>query len=191
MLLIPLPLSASRGDQILNAESFEKRGYAIVLREEKITPSTFLSAISYLEKDKQKMIARHGVRAKYERGQRDRGNHCRADPMFTEAIDGSVFSFETDPAVFSPEKSTPGDARHAFRSRLAPGDKFWIWGADTASSEFGPRKRRDRKTWSCAIFYRRRSHCQKKMPCETDSMRSKSYKATASNGSKRTISRSF
>ncbi len=57
MLLIPLPLSASRGDQILNAESFEKRGYAIVLREEKITPSTFLSAISYLEKDKQKMIA--------------------------------------------------------------------------------------------------------------------------------------
>ena len=27
------------------------------MREEKITPSTFLSAISYLEKDKQKMIA--------------------------------------------------------------------------------------------------------------------------------------
>lgn len=56
MLLIPLPLSASRGDQILNAESFEKRGYAIVLREEKITPSTFLSAISYLENGQQKML---------------------------------------------------------------------------------------------------------------------------------------
>ncbi len=57
MILIPLPLSASRGDQILNAESFEKRGYAIVLKEENITPSTFLSAVAYLEKDKQKMIA--------------------------------------------------------------------------------------------------------------------------------------
>ena len=57
MLLIPLPLTSSRGDQILNAESFEKRGYAIVLKEENITPATFMSAVSYVEKDKQKMIS--------------------------------------------------------------------------------------------------------------------------------------
>ena len=57
MLLIPLPLSSSRGDQILNAESFEKRGYAIVLKEENVTPSTFLSAVSYLKKDREKTTA--------------------------------------------------------------------------------------------------------------------------------------
>lgn len=57
MLLIPLSAAASRGDQILNAESFEKRGFAIVLKEENITPSTFMHAISYVEKDKEKMTA--------------------------------------------------------------------------------------------------------------------------------------
>ncbi len=55
MLLIPLSAVASRGDQILNAQSFEKRGFAIVLKEENITPSTFLHAISFVEKDKEKM----------------------------------------------------------------------------------------------------------------------------------------
>ena len=34
-LLIPLPLSASRGDQILNAESFRKQGFSLVLDEDK------------------------------------------------------------------------------------------------------------------------------------------------------------
>lgn len=55
MLLIPLPLTSSRGDQILNAESFEKRGYAIVLREENVTRASFMSAVSFVEKDKDKM----------------------------------------------------------------------------------------------------------------------------------------
>jgi UDP-N-acetylglucosamine--N-acetylmuramyl-(pentapeptide) pyrophosphoryl-undecaprenol N-acetylglucosamine transferase len=45
MLLIPLPLSASRGDQILNAQSFEARGFARVLSEEDVTEETLLSAI--------------------------------------------------------------------------------------------------------------------------------------------------
>ena len=48
MLLIPLPLTASRGDQILNANSFKERGFAEVLEEEKITPDTLLDAISSL-----------------------------------------------------------------------------------------------------------------------------------------------
>ncbi len=33
-LLIPLPASASRGDQILNAESFRKQGFSMVLDED-------------------------------------------------------------------------------------------------------------------------------------------------------------
>lgn len=34
-LLIPLPLSASRGDQLLNAASFEKQGFSLVLDEDR------------------------------------------------------------------------------------------------------------------------------------------------------------
>ena len=44
-VLIPLPLSASRGDQILNAESFEKQGYAKVLKEEDLTDDTLFNAV--------------------------------------------------------------------------------------------------------------------------------------------------
>lgn len=36
MLMIPLPLSASRGDQILNAEYFEKLGYGVKLDQDKL-----------------------------------------------------------------------------------------------------------------------------------------------------------
>ena len=44
-LLIPLPLSASRGDQILNARSFEQQGFAKMLEEEKITDELLLQEI--------------------------------------------------------------------------------------------------------------------------------------------------
>ena len=44
-LLIPLSANASRGDQILNAESFRQHGYSSVLAEEDITPDTLLKAI--------------------------------------------------------------------------------------------------------------------------------------------------
>lgn len=56
MLLIPLPLSASRGDQILNAKSFEKRGIALVLNEEQLNTDTLIKGITYLERDSDKMI---------------------------------------------------------------------------------------------------------------------------------------
>jgi UDP-N-acetylglucosamine--N-acetylmuramyl-(pentapeptide) pyrophosphoryl-undecaprenol N-acetylglucosamine transferase len=39
-LLIPLPLSSSRGDQLLNAEYFRKRDFAAVLIQEDITPES-------------------------------------------------------------------------------------------------------------------------------------------------------
>ncbi len=47
-LLIPLPLSASRGDQILNARSFETRGFSLVLPQERMTPDTLVDDIRRL-----------------------------------------------------------------------------------------------------------------------------------------------
>lgn len=47
-LLIPLSARASRGDQILNARSFERLGYSMVLEEEEITNEKLLSAIHEL-----------------------------------------------------------------------------------------------------------------------------------------------
>lgn len=45
-ILIPLPKAVSRGDQILNAQSFEKQGFSVVLQEENITPTNFVEAIN-------------------------------------------------------------------------------------------------------------------------------------------------
>lgn len=47
-LLIPLSANASRGDQILNANSFKDNGYSKVLLEEDMTPESLLSAIQEL-----------------------------------------------------------------------------------------------------------------------------------------------
>ena len=47
-LLIPLSANASRGDQILNARSFERQGYSVVLEEEELSPEVLLSAIRKL-----------------------------------------------------------------------------------------------------------------------------------------------
>jgi len=51
-VLIPLSAKASRGDQILNAKSFEKQGFALVLDEEKMTGKTLTQAICTLYKNK-------------------------------------------------------------------------------------------------------------------------------------------
>ena len=45
MLLIPYPKGASRGDQILNAASFEKRGLAKVLPQESMTADSLAAAL--------------------------------------------------------------------------------------------------------------------------------------------------
>lgn len=55
-LLIPLSANASRGDQILNARSFERQGYSIVLEEEELHDSTLLDAINKLYKEKDAYI---------------------------------------------------------------------------------------------------------------------------------------
>lgn len=55
-LLIPLPANASRGDQILNAQSFKKQGFADVLQEENMTDHTLLTAINNLYDNKDQYI---------------------------------------------------------------------------------------------------------------------------------------
>lgn len=47
-LLIPLSAGASRGDQILNAASFEKQGFSMVLKEEDMTAATLSDAVGAL-----------------------------------------------------------------------------------------------------------------------------------------------
>jgi len=47
-LLIPLSAKASRGDQILNARSFEKQGFSVVLEEEELNNQVLLDAIRNL-----------------------------------------------------------------------------------------------------------------------------------------------
>lgn len=51
-LLIPLPLSASRGDQILNATYFQRHGFAHILNQEELTPETLVEALDALLEDK-------------------------------------------------------------------------------------------------------------------------------------------
>ena len=50
-LLIPLGTSASRGDQILNAESFAKHGYSKVLLQDDLTPESLVAAVRELYAD--------------------------------------------------------------------------------------------------------------------------------------------
>ncbi|MBS4959818.1 MAG: undecaprenyldiphospho-muramoylpentapeptide beta-N-acetylglucosaminyltransferase [Clostridiales bacterium] len=57
-LLIPLSAKASRGDQILNAESFEKQGFSMVLREEDMNPETILQGIEVLYEKREMFIER-------------------------------------------------------------------------------------------------------------------------------------
>ena len=47
-ILIPLSAKASRGDQILNAKSFEKQGFSIVLDEDKILAKDLVNKINEL-----------------------------------------------------------------------------------------------------------------------------------------------
>lgn len=55
-LLIPLSAAASRGDQILNAASFEKQGFSAVLMEENLTPTTLLDAVQKLYDNRETYI---------------------------------------------------------------------------------------------------------------------------------------
>ncbi len=56
-LLIPLSANASRGDQILNARSFERQGFSIVLEEEELNDQILLNRIHKLYQEKDHYIS--------------------------------------------------------------------------------------------------------------------------------------
>ena len=55
-LLITLSANASRGDQILNARSFERQGFSLVLEEEQLTKETLLNAVKTLHENRTTFI---------------------------------------------------------------------------------------------------------------------------------------
>ncbi|WP_105618515.1 undecaprenyldiphospho-muramoylpentapeptide beta-N-acetylglucosaminyltransferase [Vallitalea okinawensis] len=56
-ILIPLSANASRGDQILNARSFNKQGFSYVLDEDTATKDDFLKAIDTVFKNRNQYVA--------------------------------------------------------------------------------------------------------------------------------------
>lgn len=55
-ILIPLSANASRGDQILNARSFERQGFSMVIEEENLNDVVLLNAIHDLFQDRNKYV---------------------------------------------------------------------------------------------------------------------------------------
>ncbi|WP_234119512.1 undecaprenyldiphospho-muramoylpentapeptide beta-N-acetylglucosaminyltransferase [Clostridium hydrogenum] len=55
-ILIPLSKKSSRGDQILNAASFEKNGYSMVIEEEELNKEILIKKLDELHKTKNKYI---------------------------------------------------------------------------------------------------------------------------------------
>ncbi len=56
-LLIPLSASASRGDQLLNARSFERQGFSAVMEEEQLTDTSLLTAVRGLYKNRTQYVS--------------------------------------------------------------------------------------------------------------------------------------
>jgi len=57
LLLVPYPKGASRGDQILNAQSLEKRGLCRVLMQENMTADTLAKALVQTWEDREMLVA--------------------------------------------------------------------------------------------------------------------------------------
>ncbi len=55
-LLIPLSVNASRGDQVLNARSFQRQGFSMVLEEEELTDEVLLHAVRSLYEDRARYV---------------------------------------------------------------------------------------------------------------------------------------
>jgi len=55
-LLIPLPAEASRGDQLLNAASFEKQGYSMVLQQSDMNRTTLVEKLEQLYENREQYI---------------------------------------------------------------------------------------------------------------------------------------
>lgn len=57
MMLVPLSKKASRGDQILNADSFKKQGFAEVVEEEELNGKVLVNTVEMLYNDREKYIS--------------------------------------------------------------------------------------------------------------------------------------
>ena len=55
-ILIPLSANASRGDQILNAHSFEQQGFSMVIEEENLSNVVLLDAVQKLYENRDQYI---------------------------------------------------------------------------------------------------------------------------------------
>ena len=55
-ILIPLSANASRGDQILNAHSFERQGYSMVIEEEALNPTVLQNAVKSLYENRKQYL---------------------------------------------------------------------------------------------------------------------------------------
>ena len=55
-ILIPLPASSSRGDQLLNAASFESQGFSIVLHEDDLTTALLVDKVNELYENRQSYL---------------------------------------------------------------------------------------------------------------------------------------
>lgn len=55
-ILVPLSKQASRGDQILNAESFAKQGFSLVIQEEDLTIQALFQQLKVLEENRVQFI---------------------------------------------------------------------------------------------------------------------------------------
>lgn len=84
-LLIPLSAKASRGDQILNARSFERQGFSMVIEEEELTEESLVSAVHSL----------YEKRGEYSDAMRDSGQQDSIDTIISlieEATSGQALS---------------------------------------------------------------------------------------------------
>lgn len=57
-ILIPLSSASSRGDQILNANSFKKQGFSYVIEEENLTDETLLNAVNEVYENRETYISK-------------------------------------------------------------------------------------------------------------------------------------
>ena len=55
-LLVPLSRKASRGDQILNAQSFEQQGFSMVLQEESLNGKQLIGCVKQLYQQRGQFI---------------------------------------------------------------------------------------------------------------------------------------
>lgn len=56
-ILVPLSRQASRGDQILNAASFARQGYSLVVEEEDLTGEMLADRLALLQKERARFVA--------------------------------------------------------------------------------------------------------------------------------------